>query len=157
LGALIASLALNLVIVGAVAAALWRHPPPPRSVTVIPNLLGFANTLPPDRRKELWDLTADARRELRPFRRDVRLARQQIVEVLVAEPFDKPQFIAAQARLDEAEKRARPAVHNLYLTLATHLKPEERRAYQRWREHLRPPGSNLLDEPDRQANEPGQR
>jgi uncharacterized membrane protein len=151
-GALIVSLALNLVIIGTVAGALWRHPAHPR--TIIPNLLGFTNTLPIERRKELWEITADARRELRPFRREVRLAREEILKALVADPFDKDKFAAAQQRLDEAETRARPAVHKLYATLASHLRPDERLGFKRWRDHLRPPGSNLLDEPDQQAKEP---
>ena len=57
--------------------------------------------------------------------------------------------MAAQARQAEAENRARQAVQDLYVKIADSLTPEERHAFPRWREHRRPPGHNLLDEPDR--------
>ena len=45
--ALLASLALNLIIVGSVAGAMWRfRKPPPWASAVTPNLLGYASTLP---------------------------------------------------------------------------------------------------------------
>jgi hypothetical protein len=42
-------------------------------------------------------------------------------------------------------------VRDLYAKIATGLTPEERRAFPRWREHRRPAGQNLLDEPDHPA------
>ena len=88
--ALLASLALNLVIVGSVAGAMWRfRKPPPWASAVTPNLLGYASTLPAPRRKQLWDTTAEERRHIRPFRREVRTAREETVKALIAEPFDK--------------------------------------------------------------------
>ena len=156
--ALFVSLALNLVVVGSVAGAVWRcRAPPPWAASVIPNLLGYASTLPPERRKELWDSTAEERGHIRPFRREVRAAREETIKALVAEPFDRAKFLAAQARQAEAENRARTAVQDLYVKIADSLTPEERRAFPRWREHRRPPGHNLLDEPDQQAGEPAQR
>jgi uncharacterized membrane protein len=154
-GVLIASLALNLIVAGIVVGVLWRHHPqasPGPHIT--PNLLGFTNTLAPERRKQLMDATADARQELRPFRRDVRLAREEVFKVLVQDPFDKAGFMAAQTHLADAESRGRSAVNSLYGIIAAHLTPEERRGFKRWREYHRPPGSNLLDEPDRQAGDP---
>jgi uncharacterized membrane protein len=153
--ALLASLALNLVIVGSVAGAMWRfRKPPPWASAVTPNLLGYASTLPAPRRKQLWDTTAEERRHIRPFRREVRTAREETVKALVAEPFDKQGFLAAQARQSEAESRARQAVQDLYVKIAEGLTPEERHAFPSWREHRRHPGHNLLDEPDHQAGEP---
>ena len=154
--ALIVSLALNLVVVGSVAGAVWRFRGPPHAAasSLIPNLLGYASTLPTQRRKELWDRTAAERRHIRPFRREVRAAREETVKALVAEPFDRQLFIAAQSRQAEAEGRARQAVQDLYVKIADALTPEERRAFPRWREHRRHPGHNPLDEPDHQAGEP---
>src|SRR6516225_9650470 len=104
LAALFASLALNLVVVGLVAGAIWRfHPPAWAPIT--PSLVGFASALPPERRKQLWDQTAEERAELRPLRREVRTARDETVRVLAAEPFDRQQFLAAQARQADAEQR----------------------------------------------------
>jgi uncharacterized membrane protein len=149
------SLALNLVIVGSIAGAAWRfRTPPPWAGAVTPNLLGYASTLAPERRRELWRLTAEERGHVRPFRREVRAAREQTVEALIAEPFDRQRFQAAQSRQAEMESRARAAVQELYVKLAQSLTPEERRAFPHWRERRRHPGGNLLDEPDHQAGEP---
>ena len=153
--ALFTSLALNLLIVGSVAGAMWRfRKPPPWAGAITPNLLGYASTLSPDRRKQLWDLTAEERGHIRPFRREVRAARDETVKALATEPFDQVAFKGAQQRQAEAEGRARQAVQDLYVKIAAGLTPEERRAFPRWREHRRPPGHNLLDEPDRSAGEP---
>jgi uncharacterized membrane protein len=155
LAALLVSLALNLIIVGSVAGAVWRFRTPPTwASAVTPNLLGYASTLPNERRKQLWDQTAEERGHIRPFRREVRAARGETIKALIAEPFDKQHFITAQARQAEAENRARQAVQDLYIKIADSLTPEERRAFPRWREHRRHPTHNLLDEPDQQAREP---
>src|SRR5262249_61519143 len=76
--ALFASLAVNLVIVGSVAGAVWRHRGPPAwAGVVIPNLLGYASTFAPDRRKQIWELIREERSRMRPFRREVRAAREE--------------------------------------------------------------------------------
>jgi uncharacterized membrane protein len=155
LAALLLSLAVNLLIVGGIAGAMWRFRKPPAWAGVVtPNLLGYASTLPYERRKALWAATAEERHQLRPLRREVRAAREATIKALVADPFDKPRFLAAQAHQAEAENRARDAVRGLYSKLAEVLTPEERRAFPGWREHRRPPRTNLLDEPDQQAGEP---
>jgi uncharacterized membrane protein len=155
LGLLFASLALNLVVVGSVAGAVWRfHKPPPPPGAVIPNLLGYASTLSTERRKQIWEQTAEERRHLRPYRREVRAAREETIKALLAEPFDKQQFLAAQTRQAETENRARTAAQELFAKIADNLTPQERRAFPLWRDHRRPPGQNLLDEPDHQAGDP---
>jgi len=152
---LFTSLAVNLVIVGSVAAAAWRHREPPAwAGVVIPNLLGYASTFAPDRRKQIWELTREERSRMRPFRREVRAAREETTKALAAEPFDRQQFLAAQSKQAEAENRARAAVQDLYLKIAESLTPEERRAFATWRDHRRSPLRNLLDEPDHQAGDP---
>ena len=158
LTALLVSLAINLVVGGYLGAAVWRArtPPPVEANSVIPNLLGYASTLPSQRFKELWHITSEQRGQMRPFRRAVRTAREETIKALVAEPFDRERFADAQARQAEAENRARAAVQDLYVKIADGLTPEERHAFPRWREHRRPRSLNLLDEPDQQAGEPAQ-
>jgi len=154
---LTASLALNLIVVGLVAGSIWRaraHQPPVRSVT--PNLLGYTTSLPPERRDQIWNATAGQRQHIRPFRRDIRAAREEAMQTLAAEPFDGEKFAAAQGRLSEAYNRARAAVLSLDLVIANELTPAERRAFPAWREQRRPSGQNLLDEPDRQVNDRNQ-
>jgi uncharacterized membrane protein len=148
---LIASLAVNFLFLGLAAGAMWKFRGPPMLAGVTPNLLGYASTLPSDRRKALWDETEAERQYLRPFRREVRVARDETIKALVAEPFDREKFVEAQDKQSEAEQRARQAVRDLFAKIATGLTPEERRAFPRWREHRRPAGQNLLDEPDRPA------
>lgn len=153
--ALLASLALNLVIVGAMATSLWRHRhqlETAGAAHLAPNLLGYASTLPQDRRKELWARTEEERRIVRPLRRELREAREEVLKTLVAEPFDSRQFQSAQARLLVLDQKAREAVYNLYGQIAVNLRSEERHGYLRWRQSRRPV-QNLLDEPDKQAND----
>jgi uncharacterized membrane protein len=154
--ALLLSLAGNLVIIGLVAGAVWRFRPPPNLAgsVVTPNLLGYASTLPAQRRKALWDATVEERNHVRPFRREVRATREETVKALTAEPFDREQFKAAQARQASTENRAREAVQDLYVKIADTLTPEERHAFPSWRDHRRPHGRNPLDEPDVQAGDP---
>jgi uncharacterized membrane protein len=153
--ALFVSLALNLIVVGSVAGAVWRFRTPPVSAaSVTPNLLGYASTLPLERRKHIWSQTVEERNHIRPFRRDVRAMREETIKALIAEPFDRARFLAAQARQAEAENRARAAAQDLFVKIADSLTKEERHAFPLWREHRRPPIRNLLDEPDHQAGEP---
>ena len=152
--ALFGSLAVNLLIVGSVAGAVWRHRGPPAwAGVVIPNLLGYASTFAPDRRRQIWELTREERSHMRPLRREVRAAREETTKALSAEPFDRQRFLAAQSKQSEAENRARAAVQELYVKIAENLTPEERRAFVNWRDHRRAPIRNLLDEPDHQAGE----
>jgi uncharacterized membrane protein len=148
---LIVSLAVNFLIIGLTAGAMWRFRGPPPLAGITPNLLGYASTLPHERRKVLWDQTEAERVQLRPFRREVRAAREDTIKALMAEPFDREKFLASQLRQGDAEHRARTAVQNLYAKIASGLTLDERRAFPRWREHRRPPGRNLLDEPDQPA------
>ena len=158
LGLLFFSLALNLVVIGWVGGAVWRfRSPPPFASAIVPNLLGYASTLSHERRKQLWEQTAEERQHIRPFRREVRAAREETIKALLAEPFDKQRFVAAQARQAEAENRARAAVQDLYVKIADSLTPEERRTFPSWRTHRRPATHNVLDEPDHQAGEPKER
>ena len=148
---LVGSLALNLLFVGSLGAMLWRSRAPAWHHNVAPNLLGYASTLPTERRKELWERSAQDLQHIRPFRRDVRTARQETMKALAAEPFDRQRFLDAQAKQTETENRAREAVKGLYLTIAEGMTPAERSGFSHWRERTRPSNYNPLDEPDQKA------
>lgn len=157
--ALFASLALNLIGIGAAASFMWRHRfelVAAAGPHIAPNLLGYTSTLTPERRKDLWSRTEDERRNVRPLRRALREARDESLKALIAEPFDQERYQAAQSRLLAADRSAREAVYKLYGEIAVNLTPEERRGFLRWRDKRRP-SQNLLDEPDKQANGPQQR
>lgn len=137
-GALIASLALNLLIIGVVAGGIWRFrhhggfgPPGERG------LIGFVNHMAGDRAQQLrGDLTAK-RESLRPLRREVREAWQASNEALTAEPFDKEKFKASQVRVRDAGAKIENAISDATADLAEKLTPEERQRLRKWREHQR--------------------
>ena len=153
--ALVLSLAVNMIVIGAAAGFLLRHSSELTGTTaspLAPNLLGYASTLPETRRKDLWTRTEDERASVRPLRRALREAREEFLKSLVAEPFDPQRFSAAQDQLLEADRKARVAVHKLYAEIAANLTPAERRGYSPWRDRQRS-RQNLLDEPDKQATD----
>jgi uncharacterized membrane protein len=156
--ALFGSLALNLIVIGAATGFVWRHHAVLQAATtsphLSPSLLSYASTLSPERHKELSALTEEQRQNVRPLRRQLREAREEAVHALVAEPFAKDRFEAAQSRLLIADQKAREAVHELYAAIAVNMTPEERRGFADWRQKRRQM-RNLLDEPEKQAH--GQR
>lgn len=131
---LIASLALNLVIVGMVATAAIRHgfraPLAASQATVVK----FARTLPSERRREIWAATREQRRALRPFWADLRRARAEVRAALTAEPFDAARYTAANDKLLEAEIAVRRGANGLFESVATRLTPAERRQFATWQE-----------------------
>lgn len=153
--ALIASLALNLLFVGTIGGSIWafRHHAPWAMSGVNAHLLGFTATLPADRKYAVWQATREERRALRPLRKEVRAARAEARQALLAQPFDKQKFSAAQMRVLEAEVVARRAAHQLFIAVADVLTPEERAAFARWRP---PPGwrSKRYERRDESARQP---
>jgi uncharacterized membrane protein len=132
--ALVSSLALNLLILGTVGGSIWafRHAPSIAARGSGPHLLGFTRTMSGERRFEIWKATRHEVRALRPLRKDVRKARAQAREALVAQPFDKDKFAAAQAHVLEAEVNARREAQKLFVSIAAALTPEERAAFAKW-------------------------
>jgi len=153
--ALVLSLAVNMVLIGTAGGFLLRHSGDlagPGAAPLIPNLLGYASTLPEERRKDLWTRTESERVGVRALRRALREAREEFHQALAAEPFDPQRFAAAQDRLLEADRKAREKVHRLYAEIAANLTAAERREFLPWREKQRL-RKNLLDEPDRQTGD----
>jgi uncharacterized membrane protein len=151
--ALFASLAANLVVIGAAAGFVWRHHAILQAAgaqMLSPSLLSYASTLPPERHKELSARTEEQRQIVRPLRRQLREMREEAVNALAAESFDRERYQAVQARLLEADQKARVAVHQLYAEIAANMTPEERRGFAQWRQNRRKM-RNLLDEPEQQA------
>lgn len=149
--ALLASLALNLALIGATGGFLWRShfdPAEAKLGHVVPNLLTYTSTLPEERRKQLWQRTAGERRTMQPLRADLRAAREAAIAVLTAETYDRQAYADTQARLLAADVKAREAVYKLYGEIAANLTIEEKRGFRDWREKVRP-RRNLLDEPQK--------
>lgn len=152
--ALIASLALNLLFVGTIGGSIWafRHHAPWSMSGANTHLRGFTATLPADRRFAVWRATREERRALRPLRKEVRAARAEARQALLAQPFDKQKFSAIQMRVLEVEVVARRASHQLYIAVADALSPEERVAFARWR----PPRGWRAKRAERRSNDDAQ-
>jgi uncharacterized membrane protein len=149
--ALLASLAVNLVLVGATGGFLWRYGQEllgGAPAHFVPNLLNYTTTLPETRRKQLWNRTEEARDIMQPLRGDLRAARNETLKILAADTFDRQEYEAAQSRLLAVDRKAREAIYRLYGEIAANLTPEERRGFIAWREKQRP-RRNLLDEPQK--------
>jgi len=126
--ALMASLALNVLIVGGVAAALLlphlhgkRHHPPPTG------LAGFAETLPADRGAFVRGKVEAQKEAFEAIFKEERESRQAARAILVEDPFDAAKFKAVLDRVAQAydkETRTRMA---LVADTAPQLTPEERK------------------------------
>jgi Spy/CpxP family protein refolding chaperone len=159
--ALVASLALNLAVVGAAVSSYWRNgwdPPGARAAgAFVPrHELGYAASLPPDRVKEIERLTQQERREVVPLRRALLDARAESIKALTAEPFDKQRYLDAHAKLEAADRKSREAAFKLHRAIGLVLTPEERRDFVPWRERQRP-FFNPLDVPAKQQDGEPQR
>lgn len=134
LAILVISLLLNGLIVGAVASRWWAFTSsttwPGSSVNA--HLVGFAVTLPGERRREIWRSTEAVRAEMRPIRKAMQDARDDVRAVLIANPFDAQRFEAAQKRLFDAEHTTRLATLKLIQAIAVQLTPKERAAFADW-------------------------
>jgi uncharacterized membrane protein len=136
--ALMASLALNVLIIGAVAGTLlmsrfhWKSHEFKGA-----GLAGFARTLPSERGDVIRHKLESEKSVLAPLRQEERQARDAARSVLMTEPFDVEKFKAALDRAvdaDAKEKRARMA---LFAETAATLTPEERRQLHNWFEKRR--------------------
>ena len=153
---LIGSLALNLIVIGAIGSLLWRsHSESTGQLgrRVVPNVVGYAVTLPPERVSELERATMEEWQKVRPLRRALLAARAEAMTALIAEPFDRERYLAAQARLVAADQASRAAAFKLHTAISVNLTPEERRGFLRWREGQRLP-QNALDVPEKPATQP---
>jgi len=145
---LVVSLALNLLVLGLVAAAGIKHGwgPPPGSIQQA-TLLRFARTLPAERKKEIWDEIRPQLRATRPLWRELRKTRADVRSALIAEPFDVARYREAHDRLLDVEVKLRQALQPLFDKVATQLTAEERRGFARWQAEAEPPWRRREREP----------
>ncbi len=145
---LIASLALNVLIIGAVGSALlfsrhggfgWRHGHKF-------GLMGFAPNLPADRRDVIVKAIKASRERTKPMRTAEREARKDAREALIADPFSEEKLQAALQRVADAEYEMRKARLETFSEVVGELTPEERQElyewkmrHRRWHHRKRPP------------------
>jgi uncharacterized membrane protein len=120
--ALLGSLAVNLLVLGLGAGALWqlRTGQMAGGGNLHSNLMAFSQTLPANRRAELDALVGDQRQqpELQLQRQDVRIARREVMRLFRADPLDVQVFRAAEVRAAAAEARLRDSTDLLALSVA---------------------------------------
>jgi len=133
----VASLALNLLFVGGLAAAAWHHHNA-HARTPEPGLLGFVRELSPDRQDVVREEITAAREAMKDQRNAVRKVWLDTNALLTAEPFDKAKFKAALASLATAEAGYKSSLNDALAETADTLKPDERKLLQVWREKRRP-------------------
>lgn len=133
---LVASLALNLLVVGVIATAAVRaHFSRPHGPAGQASLFAYARMLPQQRRQEIWSTTREERQRLRSVRGELRQLRDEMRATLQADPFDADRFKAAHHKLNEAESTARVAARALFEKFVIALSPGERKEFVR----LQPP------------------
>ncbi len=134
--ALIASLALNLLIAGAVAGTMYGFGKQHRQFGCGRGedfgLMGLTHRLPDERRKEIRKRLRDDRTALRPLVDEVRAARRTAAEKLAAEPFDKTALDSAIAAAADKERTLRQAAVAAFLVQAEQLTAEERHMLADW-------------------------
>jgi uncharacterized membrane protein len=137
---LIASLAINLLVAGAVAGT-WlsthRHPRgghgPNGGAGGEAGLMGFLRTLPPERQTVVRSAADDVRPALRPIRQAAKAARLDVEAAITADPFNAATFKAAVLRLTEVESEARRAGVGMLIKSLEQMTPLERQKFAAWR------------------------
>ncbi|WP_439542667.1 periplasmic heavy metal sensor [Hyphomicrobium sp.] len=150
--ALVASLALNLLIIGAVAGTMMghgRHQPPRPGKGEDFGMMGLTRVLPEDRRKEMRKLLRADRENLQPLVEEVRTARRAAADKLAAEPFDRAALEAAIANVAEKERTLRQSAVTAFIGHAESLKPDERaKLADFWRKKSEQPRRKKKDDRD---------
>lgn len=133
---LIASLALNLLVVGAVAGTMIgfgkHHARHGHGRGEDFGLMGLTRMLPEERRKEIRKELRGDRAKLRPFVDEIRTARREAADVLAAEPFDRAALERSVEAAAEKERALRQAALSAFLGHAERLTVEERRMLADW-------------------------
>ncbi len=146
--ALLVSVAINLLIVGVIAGFIIRHyKNSSHSYGAYrgKSVLGFARTLPAQRRQALRPLFDNAGRTLQPLRRQVTQARRAVRQAVLAQPFDIKAYETAVAKRLDALIGLRKTQNSLFAQLNANFTASERKAYVDWhrqrqmnRKHGRP-------------------
>ena len=124
LAALIASVVLNLALVGFVAARLGGDDR--AAMRPMFNTFRGVQELPEARRDALRPMLREHFRQMRPNIRNIRAAQQQLDAALTADPFDRARLDAALAAFRHALMASQTTSHDALRDLAEALTAEER-------------------------------
>jgi len=141
---LIASVALNLFLLGGIAGALLLGPPrgPFMDRGMPGEGFGPGRMLSPAGREQLRKLHQEERDRLRPQLEALRAARMAMEAAFASEPFDRPAFAAAQQQMQAAEQGLTAAMGARVVKLAETLSADDRKAFAKamGRLPMGPPG-----------------
>ncbi|MDZ4843833.1 MAG: periplasmic heavy metal sensor [Hyphomicrobium aestuarii] len=163
---LVASLALNLLALGAIASAAFirRHggyEPVFAGAAMAPGeMFGFVRSLPPERRRAIRQQVMSERPILKALRASVTAARDDVGRYLVADPLDRAALADATSKLWTAEGNLRRKQLDLMAQMSSVMTKEERAKFvakrqSRWTRMSAPGGRGAdgrgadgADEPD---------
>ena len=127
---LVVSLALNLLFVGLVTGAFWKHGfgrwGGPRSKIFAATVEQLITELPAEKRKTAEDVLARLRSNVLPRVHGHRQARKRIVETLKADPFSEEDFRNALANVRAIRAEVNKGRHDLAVELVRELSVKER-------------------------------
>jgi uncharacterized membrane protein len=136
--ALMASLALNILIIGGIAASFvlphmhgWRGHKPE-------GLAGFAETLPPDRAQLVRQKVQGEKANFESLSKEEHESRAAARAILIEDPFDVAKFKAALDRVAQSLDKQARARMMLVADTAAELTPEERKQLRAYFEKHRP-------------------
>lgn len=138
-GGLIASLAVNLLLIGWFGSAMWHH----RKERAWggggePGIMGFVRKLPEDRRPAVRARWKTAREMVKPLKADLDTAWTAANAALGADPFDKAAAKAAFDKSIAADAKLRSAIDDELIATSETLNADERKLLQEWREKRKP-------------------
>lgn len=131
-GVLVASLALNLLVVGALATAWYRHGGKKHFHYggVERSLMHYARReLPGEKRQVLRKAWRKERKSLAPMFEEVLAARKSVGTALQAEPYSRAGVEAALGQVRQKRSLVRQRVTQKFLDLVETLTDEERQAF----------------------------
>jgi uncharacterized membrane protein len=121
--ALVISMAVNLLLGGAILGRVLMGPPP----GPMPNHLGWIiRDLDTDTRKQLKPLLVEHARKAMPLRQEMRQAQRAFRQALLTEPLDESELTASLERLQTASAAFQDTMHKEMLVILKQLSPAER-------------------------------
>lgn len=126
--ALLVSLALNLLLIGAavgIGLGEWRRGG--ERIARAPNMRAVMESLPPERAEQVRGQVIGAWRAARDQRREARAARLELVRIASADAYDKAAVQAAFARLRTADAAVAERFHDVVAEAMAGMSGEERR------------------------------
>jgi uncharacterized membrane protein len=124
--ALVASLALNLFLAGVLGARLWREQQWRERAAVAGPLGRITAAMPESARDKVKAVTEPRQQELRDRSREARRARNEAMQALAADNFDRTRANAAFAEARQRFNAMSDLMQSVLIEVAATLTPEER-------------------------------